>query len=181
MIELREQERPEKKRFILLLLITCIVLVGLAILLWWVPYVGLGNIHPRLPLILAIIFAMIVLFLFGGALTLIFTIIRGKNLFFNRRIRGMVIRFLFPLLVVVGKGLGMKRAQVRRAFIAVNNQLVMAEAKQVPQERLLILLPHCLQNHECDIRITSDVKNCKLCGRCKIKDFVELSRKYNNI
>jgi hypothetical protein len=44
----------------------------------------------------------IVLFLIGGGITLVFTILRGRNLFFNRGIRGVVIRLLFPLLVMVG-------------------------------------------------------------------------------
>ena len=89
---------------------------------------------------LAFAFGCVVLFWFGGALTLVLTIIRGKNLFFNRRIRGVVIRFLFPLLVVVGKCLGISKARTRRSFIAINNQLVLAEAKKVGPDRLLLLL-----------------------------------------
>ena len=89
-------KRPKKRIFVFLLLVTCVVLVGLAFLLWWVPYVGLSAIHERLPLLLAIVFGALVLFGLGGALTLVLTIIRGKNLFFNRRIRGVVIRILSP-------------------------------------------------------------------------------------
>ena len=40
-----------KNIFISLLLLTCIVLLGLAFLLWWIPYVGLTNIHPGAPLV----------------------------------------------------------------------------------------------------------------------------------
>ena len=170
---------PQKRIFISILLLSCVVLVGLAFLLWWVPYVGLANIHPDLPLILAVVLGCIVLFGLGGALTLIFTIIRGKNLFFNRRIRGIVIRILFPLLVVVGKCLGVSKNEIQRLFIAINNRLVLAEAKKVKPEKLLLLLPHCLQNHECAVRITGDVKNCKACGKCRIKDLVALSEKHN--
>ncbi len=175
---MKSDTAPEKRRFILLLLLSCVVLVTLAVVLWWVPYVGFASIHPRLPLIMALVFAGAVLFLLGGALTLVFTILRGKNLFFNRRIRGVVIRWLFPLLVAVGKLVGIRKDQVRRSFVAINNQLVLAEARQVPPEKLLILLPHCLQYHECAVRITGDVENCKACGRCKIKDLVALGRAY---
>jgi hypothetical protein len=171
-------QQPKKRTFIFLLLITCVVLVGMAFLIWWVPYIGLTNIHPSLPLVLAAILAGFVLFGLGGALTLVFTILRGKNLFFNRRIRGVVIRILFPLLVVVGRGLGIKKEETRRSFIAINNQLVLAEAKKVPPDNILLLLPHCLQNHECTTRIIGNVENCKGCGKCKIKDLVELSKKY---
>ena len=127
---------------------------------------------------MAVLITLVVMYLLGGALTLVFTIIRGKNLFFNRRIRGIVIRFLFPILVIVGKLIGAGKDQVRRAFIVINNQLVFAEAGAVKPEKLLLLLPQCLQNHECDVRITGNVENCKACGKCKIKDLVELSRKY---
>ena len=170
---------PKKRVFIFLLLVTCFVLLGFAFLLWWVPYVGLKNIHPSLPLLLAIAFGCIVLFGLGGALTLVLTIARGKNFFFNRRIRGVVIRVLFPLLVGVGRCFGIGKDEVRRSFVAINNKLVLAEAKKVKPEQILILLPHCLQNHDCAVRITGNVENCKACGKCKIKDLVELSGKYH--
>jgi len=176
---LEDSQPPQKRIFVFLLLITCVVLVGLAFLLWWVPYVGLTGIHKSLPLVLAVVFAGFVLFGLGGALTLVFTIIRGKNLFFNRRIRGVVIRILFPLLVVVGRCFGISKEKTRRSFVVINNKLVLAEAKKVRPEKLLILLPHCLQNHDCTVRITGSVENCEACGKCKIKDLVALSKKYH--
>lgn len=175
----KNSRTKDRYTFILLLLLTCGVLTGGAVLLWWIPYVGFENIHPKLPAVMAACFAFIVLFLIGGGFTLIFTILRGKNLFFNRRIRGVVIRFLFPMLVIVGKLIGIKKDQVRRSFIEINNQLVLNEARKVRPEKLLILLPHCLQFHECRVRITGDIDNCKKCGKCKIKDLVELNEKYN--
>lgn len=180
--ELKEEasnQGVEKRTFIVLLLLTCVGLVILAVALWLVPYVGFKAIHPSFPLIMAALFGLIVLFLIGGGLTLVFTIIRGKNLFFNRRIRGVVIRFLFPLLVMVGKLIGISKDEVRRAFIAINNQLVLGEARKVPPKKILILLPQCIQNHECVVRITGNVKNCKACGKCKVKNLVELSGKHD--
>ena len=172
-------DRPRKRIFIFLLLVSCVVLVGVAFLAWWVPYVGLENIHPSLPLLLAIALGCLVLFGLGGALTLVFTIIRGKNLFFNRRIRGVVIRELFPLLVGVGRCFGIGKREIRRSFVAINNRLVLAEAQKVQPHQLLILLPHCLQFHDCKVRITGNVENCKACGKCKIKDLVALSETYH--
>ena len=169
----------EKRTFIFLLLLTCVALVAIASVLYLVPYVGFSNIYHGLPIIMAVVFAAVVLFLIGGGLTLVFTIIRGKNLFFDRRIRGVVIRFLFPLLILVGNLVGKSKDQVRRAFVTINNQLVLAEARRVRPEKLLILLPHCIQNHECDVRITGNVENCKACGKCNIKNLVELSQKYH--
>jgi hypothetical protein len=174
-----KRDRSEKRTFVLLLLLTCLALSLIAVLLWWIPYMGFTRIHPRLPLIMAILFAFIVWFLIGGGLTLVFTVIRGKNLFFNRRIRGVVIRFLFPLLVLMGRLVRIGKDEVRRSFVAINNQLVLAEAKKVPPQKLLVLLPQCLQNHECGERITIDIDNCKACGKCKIKELLSLSKKYD--
>jgi hypothetical protein len=177
--DLRGEGKSEKGVFIFLLLLTSVIMVVLAVVLYWVPYVGFSNIHPRLPLIMAIVFLAVVLFLIGGGLTLVFTILRGKNLFFNLWIRGVMIRFLFPLLVIVGKIVGIGKDQVRRSFIAANNQLVLGEAQRVHPQKLLILLPQCLQFHECEVRITAGkVDNCKGCGRCKIKNLVALSQEY---
>jgi uncharacterized protein len=171
-------QHPQKRTFIFLLLIACVVIVGLAFLLWWVPYVGLGHINAHLPLLLAIVLGAVVAFCLGGALTLVLTILRGKNLFFSKKIRGVVIRVLFPLLVGIGKLLGIQKDEVRRSFVAINNRLVLAEAKKVRSEKLLLLLPHCLQNHDCRVRITGNIENCKACGKCKIKDLVALSKEY---
>ena len=171
--------RSEKRIFIFLLLLMCIILTGGAITLYLVPYIGFTNIHPKLPLIIAVMMGAILLYLVGGALTLVLTVIRGKNLFFNRCIRGQVIRLLFPILVVIGKCVGFSKDQVRLAFIFINNKLVLAEERIVSPERLLILVPHCLQYHECKVRITGDIENCEACGRCRIKELVTLSRKYH--
>jgi len=168
----------EKKTFLLLLVLTCVVITGLAVVLWLVPYLGLANIHKHLPLILAVFFGAIVLISLGGTLTLIFTVIRGRNLFFNRKIRGVVIRLLFPVLVFIGKCIGVGKEKIERSFIEINNQLVDVEAKKVNHDKLLILLPHCLQNSECAVRITGNVGHCKRCGKCKIKDLVELSERH---
>lgn len=175
---LENLKEPEKRNFIFLLVLTCGAMIIAAVILYLVPYIGFSNIHPRLPLIMAIGFAFVVLFMIGGAMTLVLTILRGKNLFFNRWIRGVVIQLLFPILVLVGKFVGMGKEKVRRSFVAINNQLVLAETRHVKPEKLLILLPHCLQYHDCPVRVTGNVENCKACGRCKIKDLVEFSQRY---
>ena len=46
---------------------------------------------------------------------------------------------------------------------------------QVKPDKLLLLMPHCLQNNECDVKITGDVHRCKKCGKCEIKELVELA------
>ncbi|MBW2625482.1 MAG: hypothetical protein JRC54_04685, partial [Deltaproteobacteria bacterium] len=76
-------ETPQKRIFIGLLAVTCIILGGLAYLLWWVPNVGLRNIHPYLPALLAGILALVVFAVVAGSLLLILTILAGRDLFLS--------------------------------------------------------------------------------------------------
>ncbi len=169
----------EKRVFVFLLVLSCMAMLVLAALMWWIPYVGLSNINRYLPWVFGITLAALVFYSVGGAITLLLTITKKKNFFFDRRLRAVVIKFIFPLLVAVGRLFGISADEVRRSFVAVNNELVMAEAKKVKPEKLLILLPHCLQNHECGVRIIWDIKRCKRCGKCKIKYLIELAEQYN--
>jgi hypothetical protein len=63
----RQSRTRDRNRFILLLLLTCAALIGLAVLLWLIPFIGFSNIHPRLPLIMALFFAAVVLYMIGVA------------------------------------------------------------------------------------------------------------------
>jgi hypothetical protein len=45
-------------------------------------------------------------------------------------------------------------------------------------EEMLVLLPSCLQSSECRQKITNDIGECLRCGRCKVKDIVELCEKH---
>lgn len=171
--------QTEKKTFFSLILLMCVIFTGGAIILYFIPYIGFSNIHKKLPLIIAVIFSAALLYFIGGAVTLVLTVVRGKNLFFNRRVRGSFIRLIFPVLVLIGKGVGISKEHVRLAFIYINNKLVLAEGWLINPEKMLILAPHCLQYHECMIRITGDIENCKSCGKCRIKDLVNLARKYH--
>ncbi len=44
-------------------------------------------------------------------------------------------------------------------------------------EELLILVPSCLQSSECELRLTGDITKCRRCGRCKVKDVVEMAER----
>jgi uncharacterized protein len=170
--------RPQKRIFLGLLAVTCILFTFILGVLWYVPYVGLTNIHQRLPMILGIFFSLL-LFLVGGLLVLLaLTVVLGRDLFFSRRLRGAVIKWLLPLMSGVGKICGVSKEQVRRSFIEINNQLVLAQHPRATPDKLLLLMPHCLQFHECQFRITGSTVHCKRCGKCPITGLVDLSEKY---
>ncbi len=171
--------RPQKRIFLGLLVVTCVLFTIILGVFWYVPYVGLINLHPRLPLILGAGFFLLLFLVFLVVTILALTVLLGRDLFFSRRLRGVVTKLLLPLMSVVGKLCGVSRDQVQRSFIEINNQLVLAQHPRATPDKLLLLMPHCLQFHECQFRITGSIVHCKKCGNCPIKGLVELSEKYN--
>jgi hypothetical protein len=169
---------PRKRLFIGLLALACGGVVALAFLLWWVPSIGLVNISPVLPYVLGALLGGGCLLIVAGLSLLILTLLTGKDLFLSERIRGIVIRYLFPAIIGIGRLVGIDRDTLQQSFIALNNQLVKAKKLRVPPEKALILLPHCIQLFDCAIKITGDVNKCLRCGKCDIKGLAELAQTY---
>ena len=170
--------RPQKRIFLGLLAVTILLFTIILGIFWYVPYVGLTTLHPKLPLILGVVFSALLLLVCGVVVILALTVLLGRDLFFSRRLRGIVIKLLLPLMSTVGKLCGVSKDQVRRSFIEINNQLVLAQNLRATSDKLLLLMPHCLQFHECEFRITGDSVHCQRCGKCPITGLVELSEKY---
>jgi hypothetical protein len=171
--------RPQKRIFIGLLVLTCLILFFFIFLLWYVPMVGLNHIHPSLPSIFtATLAALLFLMIFGGLL-LIFTILRGKDIFLSHKLRGIVAKVLFPFMILMGRLVGVSKERVQQSFIELNNHLVRSQTQRARPRRLLILLPHCIQDFDCQIKITGNIENCKGCGKCKIKELIDLSNQYH--
>jgi len=97
-------------------------------------------------------------------------------LIFSRFFRGVVLKVFYPILMLVSAFWKSKKEVFQYAIISMNNRLVKAEKRKT--KRILILLPHCLQINDCSIRLTHNIYNCKRCGRCEIKDLIEITEQY---
>jgi hypothetical protein len=168
--------RPRKRLFIGLLSFASLLIVVAAGLAVWVPSGGLLNLHPLLPIILALFVTIATVLLLGGLFLLILTLLTGRDLFFSQTLRQIVIRFIFPAIIVFGRLLGINRDTLQQSFIALNNQLVRAKKLRVPAHRTLLLLPHCIQLFDCSIKITGDIDKCRRCGRCAISALTGLAQ-----
>ena len=172
-----EISEPRKRLFIGLLTAVSGVILLVAFLLWWVPSVGLVNIHPVLPVIFGIVLGLLAFFIVGGLSMLVLTLLTGRDLFLSQRLRKLVIRYLFPGIISIGRLVGVDKDTLQQSFIALNNQLVKAKKLRVTPDRALILLPHCIQLFDCDIKITGDVSRCVQCGKCDISDLSDAAQK----
>jgi uncharacterized protein len=88
-------------------------------------------------------------------------------------LRGFVLKILYPFSIVIASMSKNKKEKVLGSIISLNNSLVIRERPKAT--RILLLLPHCLQINECDIRITHNIRNCKRCGKCGITDLIEIA------
>jgi hypothetical protein len=102
----------------------------------------------------------------------------GRDIGFTRFMRGVVIRFLLPVIEFLGRCFGLSKDTIRQSFIAMNNSLVKSQRFRARPDRILILLPHCLQLADCEIKVTGDIGKCVRCGRCDIKGLAELAERY---
>ena len=169
-----------RKTIFITLTISAIVLISAVIfLLWLIPAIGLVNIHPLLP---KLVFACVIILLGMlsiGAAILIYGIISGREIAFAQRLRGIVMKLLYPIIVMIGGVFKISKEEINGAFADLNNQLVMSKQRKTSIDRLLVLLPHCIQYDECKVKITGDIHNCAQCGKCEIKNLDALSKRYN--
>jgi hypothetical protein len=170
---------PKKRIFIGLIVFTVFLITAVTVGLYLIPYIGLRNIHPLAPTVVCITMGAVIGVLTLGVALLVLTIIRGREIIGASKLRGIVIEILFPIMIVVGKLLGISKEKVQQSFVEVNNLLVRAKCNGTGVDRILLLMPHCLQFSDCAIKITNDVYKCKACGKCRIKDLVELAQRYN--
>jgi hypothetical protein len=94
----------------------------------------------------------------------------------KRLIRGIILKVLYPLFMFIGTFFKSKKEALQSLIIRLNNRLVKAERPSA--KKILLLLPHCIQINECDIRLTHNIMLCKRCGRCEIKDLIAIGEKY---
>ena len=112
------------------------------------------------PLFLLAIFVLIILF----------------NVFVSVRF----VFLLFPFLIVIYKIIGKDEKQLKRDIIDTHNEVILRRLKKknLSDKKILFILPHCLQNSDCEYKVTWDkLENCRQCGKCLVPEFIKLKQK----
>lgn len=174
----RSIRRARKRLFIGLISGSCFVICLVLAALFVIPYIGLDTVHPAATWILGGIIAFLICFVSVAYWGLFLNVITRKPLPGSRRYRGLTVKLFLPLMVLLGRVLGIEKERIMLSFVSVNNELVQAEAGRYKPEDVLLLMPHCLQNSKCDRRLTYDINNCTRCGKCPIAGLLELHDKY---
>lgn len=85
------------------------------------------------------------------------------------------MKIVMPFALFVTDVLKRDKDMIRSLFIDINNLFVESGNIRKSPDKIMLLLPHCLQNSECTRKITNNVSNCIRCGRCKISDIIEMA------
>ena len=100
---------------------------------------------------------------------------QGLSLMLTRA--GMQV--MLPLaLLFANANKGLKKS-IRLLYIDLNNIVVESDNKKYKPEEVMLLLPHCLQNNQCGLKVTSNPEVCKRCGCCKIGELLEYTKEKN--
>jgi hypothetical protein len=84
------------------------------------------------------------------------------------------LKMILPLITFLEGFFRNSKDSVRRFYVEVNNILVESVRKNYKPEQVLVLLPHCLQDSECEHRITNSIHNCRRCGKCRIAEISKI-------
>lgn len=165
--------------FLALLATTVLVLVLMAVLLWWLSFAGAGAYARGALLLLAAALIAFSLVLVLGLLGVMCMRAYGRSPTVVQPMARLVLRHFLPLALALSSFVGFSREEVQRSFVELNNQLVRAGmAGRLGPDEILLLAPHCLQWHQCGFRVTGDLDNCQQCGRCDISGLRSLQRRY---
>jgi hypothetical protein len=153
-----------------------VVALGLILIgFWYLIEPRLAQAHDGLPALVGLILLATYLAVVALFSLIVISVHLQRDLISAKKI---TVRILFPLASAIGTFVGIPKDDVRGSFIEVNNTLVRASSRLVSGDRLLLLLPHCLQSFECPHRVTSEVRNCRRCGGCEIADLITMCDSY---
>jgi len=160
------------------LTVTAAVIGFVGFFLWYIPTVGLRNIHPALPYLLGAVLIAACGLIFCGVALVAWIAVKGRVPFYSGWLRWLLVKVYLPVMVMAGGLMKVPKIRIERAFIDINNQMVRLMGKRFRTEKLLILMPHCIQFDQCKIKVTRNVRNCAGCGKCEIGDLLSLSDEF---
>lgn len=124
------------------------------------------------------VFMFLTLFLIWSGLSFYFIYKKDKNSVLTLLPAKYGIKFFFAILVWISGLLGMKKDLLRKTLIMINNKIVNLEGAKYDQKDILIIVPHCMQYHDCSCKLINGVELCTGCGKCSIKGIRDISREF---
>ncbi len=167
-----------KRLFLGLSTFTLILMMLVTTILWWFISPRLHEISELLANISLTALRIFYFILLLGTLLVLLTSYSGRNLLIARIAIVAYIKILYPITIFISSLLGISKEKIRTSFVHVNNSFIRSLKKKLKPSDILLLLPHCLQNSDCLIRLTFDIQKCEKCGKCDIKELCNIIKKF---
>jgi len=123
-------------------------------------------------------FACAIILWLGFGVLLVTRTSHRKEMILSQLARKVTSKLLVPVAMLLGRAVGISWERLAGSFIEMNNKAVMHRRYSLTPDEVLVLLPQCLQNQDCQRRLSPSIFNCARCGRCDIADLVELLERY---
>jgi len=167
-----------KWTFLSLSILSLVVLIILSLFLWYLVSPRVNTMSPLVSLGMKLLGLLFLVTVSGGLFLIVFSSAWERDFLFPHGEKQITLKVLFPINLFLGRLFGLSKDQVRESFVHVNNSLFKATQKRIKRDRLLILLPHCLQNFDCPHKIIADFSNCQRCGECLVGEIIGLKERY---
>lgn len=172
-LKIKENDTLFLKLFIVTLFMSVLAFILLAIFIF-----SNQRIYKRILWIIFNLLIIIFTFIVLGILIFFFSKPNKKTYsLFLKWIR-LSFKTFYPFIYLLSSVIGIEKNRIRGLYTQINNYLVNKKQIQVKADEILLLAPHCIQCAQCPHKITNNLRNCKLCGKCQVKDLIALSRKY---
>lgn len=168
------QTSGKKRIFILLIAFSLFVLAALAAVFLFMAFHRESIFTFWFNILVVAVVSGVLVFAGIGVILILFTLVSDRCPGKVRRFFIHISLALCPLAMKIGSFFRIDKDSMWTSFVALNNQLVLAYRKKVPPERLLLLLPHCLQRTDCGCKVTADISLCAECDRCNIGKLKEI-------
>ena len=155
------------------------ILFGTGLIVWYFMHIGAAVISSSVAGIITGLFILFAVSMTFFSIVFAYTALTGNSFGQVKGFRRVAQRLTLPVVLRTGKVLGVEKDRIVRAFININNEIVRNLMRSKSPDNILILLPHCLQLDDCALKLTSDIGKCVGCGKCDIKDLVEIAERYN--
>lgn len=160
--------------FPVLVSLSLIILVLLFAGIGWHNYHRLGLSRPE-AWIFGGVFVLLLLIIIMWVVNLNATHRRLKPAWLRKFAHWMLLHFYYQMARGLNHITFSKKEHLMESFLNFNNEVVLTNHQGAHHNKILLLLPHCLQKDDCKIRITNDIISCEQCGGCdiaKLKDLV---------
>ncbi len=168
----------KKRIYIGMLTALAAVVMAIYLMLMYIIASHRINLYYYMLIGIFLVLTIFIAVLMMGTLALVLSLMEKRPI---RALSGFMffaLNTIYPEILFFGGLLGIDKDKIMRSYAEINDNLVASRNIRVLPSDILILLPHCLQRSSCTQRITTDINNCKRCGKCDICALIGIADRY---